>query len=107
MLRGALGGSVAACDPDVVDDMLLCLVDALCLRSIDPVLAGRGPDTPVGTRPATLFRASVIPVFMSSAGLFLSSMLRSVVESESKLKSLDAVAILLCRSSKLGEGRKS
>jgi hypothetical protein len=107
MLSGALGGSIAPCVPDVVDDMLLCLVAALCLRRIDPVLAGRGPDRPVGPRPATLLRASVIPVFMSSAGLFPPCIIRSVVESESKLKSLDAIAMLLCRSSKLGEGRKS
>jgi len=89
--------------PDVVEDTLLCLVDKLCRRSMELVLAGRGPD---GPRPATLARISAIPACTPSAGRFPPTAFLSAV-CESKLKSFDAVAILLCRSSKLGEGRKS
>lgn len=56
----------------------------------------------------TLFLVSDIPpVFIASAGLFPPTILRSVTGWDSKLKSFDAVAILLWRSSKLGEGKKS
>jgi hypothetical protein len=84
--------------------MLLCLVDVLVLRSIDPVLPGLGPVAP---RPATLPRASVIDVSIASIGRLPPLTLCSTAAGGGLMKSLDAVAILLCRSSKLGEGRKS
>ena len=58
--RGALGGSMAPDAADAVEEMLLCLVEVLCRRSIDPVLVGRGPDTaraPAVPRPS--FGASI------------------------------------------------
>lgn len=101
---GALGGSIAPEAPDVVEDTLLCRVEVLCRRKIELVLAGLGP---VGPRPTTEVLASVIVVFVASVGFFSPVIFGSTMAVRSKLKSLDAVAILLCRSSKLGEGRKS
>ena len=58
---GALGGSIAPDAVDAVEEMLLCLVEVLCRRSIEPVLAGSGPDTtlvPGIARPS--FEASIV-----------------------------------------------
>lgn len=41
--RGAAGGSMAPDAPDAVEETLLCLVDVLCRRTIDPERTGRGP----------------------------------------------------------------
>jgi hypothetical protein len=92
--------------PDVVEDVLFCRLDKLCRRTIDAVLAGRGP---AGARPTlpTLPRRSVMPTGVPSVGRFPPTTFRSAVARESKLKSFAAVAILLWRSSKLGEGRNS
>jgi hypothetical protein len=83
--------------------MLLCLVDVLPRLNIEPVLAGRGP---AGPRLAILARVSAIVVSMVSIERFPLTILSSPADGR-LMKSLDAVAILLCRSSKLGDGRKS
>ncbi len=100
--RGAFGGSIAPDTAEAVEDILLCLVD-VCRLNNDPVLAGRGP---VGPRLAILARESGIVVFMASIERFPPTTLSSLAVGR-LMKSLDAVAILLCKSSKLGEGRKS
>ena len=80
--------------------MLLCLVELLCLRKSDPALAGRGPFNPLLV--PGIFTSDVS---MASRVLFSGSMLS--VDLVSKLKSLVDPAMLLARSSKLGEGKNS
>lgn len=99
--RGALGGSIAPDAAEVVDEILDCLVEVLCRRSMEPVLASRVPVVP---RAVTTPRPSDDSI--ASKGRFSPIMLCSPPR-ESNLKSLDAVAMLLARSSKLGEGRNS
>lgn len=91
--------------PDAVEDILLCRVETLCRRRIDPALAGLGPLA--GTRPVPFARTSGIDVVIASTGRFPPIKLLSIALGGSKLKSWDAVAMLLWRSSKLGDGRKS
>jgi hypothetical protein len=99
MVNGALGGSMAPEAPEVVDEMLLCRVDVLCLRSREAVLAGRGPVTP---RPA----AVPFPSVMASMGRLPPILVRPTA-GYCVVKSLeDSSDMLFCRSSKLGEGRK-
>jgi hypothetical protein len=97
-----VGGSIAPDAPDAVEDILLCRVELLCRRSSEPVLAGRVPFVP---RPVTGARPSSDSI--ASRGRFSGTMLCSPAILESNWKSLDAVAILLARSSKLGDGKKS
>jgi hypothetical protein len=101
MASGAVGGSIVPVD--AVEDILLCRVDVLCRRNNEPARAGRGP---VGARLAILARASVIVVSIASIERFPPIPLSSTADGRF-MRSLDAVAILLCKSSKLGEGRKS
>jgi hypothetical protein len=97
---GPDGGSIVPVE--VVEDMLLCLIELLCRRIKDPVRAGRGPfNALAGT--ATL----ASDVSMAANGRFSGKMLCSPVNLASKLKSLVTPAMLLARSSKLGDGRKS
>jgi hypothetical protein len=100
-VREALGSPIAPDAPDPTEEILLCRVDVLCLRKREPLLAGRGPVVP--PRPAPVPRPSVI----ASIGLFSPNMLCPPGAGKRFLKSSDADAMLLWRSSKLGEGRNS
>lgn len=99
--RGALGGSMAPDAPDAVEETLLCRVDVLCLRpSNDPALAGCGLAEP---RPMPV----PLPSVMAATVLF-SPIFGPPIADNEFVKSLeDSPDILLCRSSKLGDGRKS
>lgn len=92
MASGALGGSIAPEAPEVVEDTLLWRVEVLCRLNIEFVLAGLGP---VGPRPGTDPLFSVIAEGVGSMGLFCADTFGSIVEVRSKLKSLEAVAMLL------------
>lgn len=92
MASGAFGGSIAPEAPEVVEDTLLWRVEVLCLLKIEFVLAGLGP---VGTRPPIDPLFSVIVEGVGSAGLFSADTFGSIVDARSKLKSLEAVAMLL------------
>lgn len=88
--------------PDMVEDTLLCLVEVelLCLLKSDPARAGRGPFIPLfGPGP----RISAVSIV--SSVLFSGSVFSPVFVS--KLNSLVDPAMLLARSSKLGEGKNS
>lgn len=78
----------------------------LCLRRRDALLAGRGPVVP---RPAPIPVPVPVtrPSAIASMGRFSPSMLCPPGAGKRFLKSSDADAMLLCRSSKLGEGRNS
>lgn len=108
MVRGALGGSIAPDAPDATDDILLCRVDVLSLRvKREPLLAGRGPVVPRPAPTPTPVPAPR-PSFMASMGRFSPTMLCLPGGAGKRfLKSSDADAMLLWRSSKLGEGRNS
>jgi len=93
MARGALGGSIFPVAPEAVEDTLLCRVDVLCRRNIEPALAGLGPVE--GTRPPAFPLTSAVDVLIASFGRFPPITLLSITLGRSKLKSLDAVAILL------------
>ncbi len=92
---------------DAVEETLLCRVDVLCRLSNEAALVGLGPVG--GPRPVPLPRTSGfdVLVFIVPAERFPPITLLSVPLDRSKLKSFDADEMLLCRSSKLGEGRNS
>lgn len=108
--RGAAGGSIAPDVPEVVEDILLCLVEVLWRRRSELALAGFGP---VGPRAPVPVRASIIVFSVASIGRFpvifcpLLAVASGGPMGRSNLKSLEADAMLLWRSSKLGEGKKS
>jgi hypothetical protein len=83
--------------PEVVEETLLCLVEVLCLRNRELVLAGLGPFVAL---PATAPFPSVMTLFPPVFVPFTADnwVVKSLVESPE---------MLLCKSSKLGEGRKS
>ena len=99
---GALGGSIVPEAPDTDEDILLCLVELLCRRNNDPARTGRVPFVP-------LLTAGTLPSVgsIASNGRFSGTIVCSPVGLASNWKSLAAVAILLARSSKLGDGRNS
>lgn len=85
---------------EMLEEMLLCLVALLCLLFTDPTRAGRGP-----VSPRVPPRASAVSI--TSRDLLGAKVLCSPIGFVSKLKSLVTPAMLLARSSKLGEGRNS
>jgi hypothetical protein len=91
--------------PDVVEEMLLCRVDVLCRRTIDPDRMGRGP---VDVLAATAPRASLVGGSIAgTARLSPSILLEPPGRGNWFWRSLDETEMLLWRSSKLGDGRKS
>ena len=105
MARGADGGSISPAAPDVVEDILLCRVDVLCLRKIEPDRMGRAPD---GALLNVVTRPSFTDVSIASWESFPPIEPRSPPDIENWLdRSFEEPFMLLCRSSKLGDGRKS
>lgn len=115
MAAGAVGGSNVPDDDDTMEDTLACLLDVPGCLSIEPDLLVRFADDGGGMLPL-LPRGLV--VFWDMLGLM--GTLRSIRPSGSRilpspdgngncvsLKSVEADSILVCRSSKLTEGRKS
>lgn len=94
---------------DDVEDTLLCRFEVLCLLKREPLLTGReiGAPRPANPFASTASLVSTPPVALSE--IMLPDRLGSLVASGngSCLWSSDADDILWCRSSKLGEGRKS
>jgi hypothetical protein len=90
--------------PDAVEEMLLCLVEVLCQRSIEPARAGRGPDI---IRALPIPRPSFDSSNASTVRFSPSMALFPPVIGNCPMRLLDAEVILLWRSSKLGEGRNS
>lgn len=92
---------------DVVEEMLFFRLERLGRRSIEPALAGLGPDTTrAPAAPCPSFDASIastgrLPPIDALAVWFAAGSCVSLV------KLLEAAWILLCRSSKLGDGKKS
>ena len=101
--REPIGGSIFADVADVVEELMLCRVEVLCRRSNDPALVGRGPDTArVPAAPRDSFEASI-----ASAGHFAPTIVVFLSAGGSRVKFFEAALMLLCRSSKLGDGRNS
>jgi hypothetical protein len=91
--------------PDVVEEMLLCRVDVLCRRTIDPDRMGRGP---VDALAATAPRPSLVGGSIAGTARFSPSILPEPPGKGNWFwRSLDETEMLLWRSSKLGDGRKS
>ena len=104
-MSGPLGGSIAPDAAEVVEEILLFRVEVLCRRSIDPALAGRGPETArTPAAPLPSFEASIAPTGRFSP---VTAVLSVSTVGNSVEKSFEAALILLWRSSKLGEGRNS
>lgn len=106
---GALGGSMLPGIADEVDDTLLCLFEVLCLLKSEPLRTGLETGPP---RPAKAFASTaslvMTPPEVLSAIILLDRLDPLVVSGKgSSLWSSDADDILWCRSSKLGDGRKS
>lgn len=112
MAAGAVGASSVPDEEDTIEDTLVCLLEVLGRRNIDPERPGRFG----GGGGCMLARAG--PVFCAMIGLagsflsinpFASRILPSPVGEGNcvSLKSVEADSILVCRSSKLTEGRKS
>lgn len=103
-----MGGSIAPDAVDAVEDMLLCLVD-VCLRRMEPLLAGRDTGTGIGRVDAAPFNSAPFALETSAEGL-VPSIPRNPLDAEYWVwfKSFEAPAVmLLCKSSKLTDGRKS
>ena len=81
--------------------MLLCRVELLCRRKSDPARAGRGPFSPLFAPEPLASDVSMV------SRVRFSGRLLSLVEFASKLNSFVDPAMLLARSSKLGEGKNS
>lgn len=111
MAAGAVGASIGPDAPEMVEELLGCRLDVLGLRKIEPDLPGRFA---TGGMPE---RAPPPPfcVAPGRSAAFLSTMPRAsrmlpspVGEGNCvSLNSVEADSMLLCRSSKLTEGRKS
>lgn len=90
--------------PDVVEDTLLCRVDVLSRRTMDPERTGRGP---VEVRVATAPRPSLTGGSIAATGRLSAVILLVPLAENGFWRSLEDVEMLLWRSSKLGEGKKS
>lgn len=106
---GAVGGSILPGIPDDVEDTLLCRFEVLCRLKSEPLRTGLEMGAP---RPAKAFASTdslVITPPVALSEIMLLDRLGSLVASGngSSLWSSDADDMLWCRSSKLGEGRKS
>lgn len=108
--RGADGWSIPPATAETVEGMLLCRVELLCRIKSEPLRPGLETG---GRGPVIAFLASLVslPIVPSAALsiIMLPGRLGSLPASGngSSLCSSDAVNMLACRSSKLGEGRKS
>lgn len=95
--------------PDVVDEILLCRVevDVLCRRAIEPERIGLGPIEPRAADVAP--RPSFVGLSVDATEGRLSVIILLVPPGAGNWfwRSFDEVEMLLWRSSKLGEGRKS
>jgi hypothetical protein len=111
MAAGAVGASTTPEDDETDDPLLTCLFDVLGLRSMDPDRAGRVADGGIATRvvPPLWVTFGRSAIFSFSAIPLDSRMLPSPVGEGNwvSLKSVEADSRLLCRSSKLTDGRKS
>ena len=109
MASGAVGGSIPPGITDEVEDTLLCRVEVLCRLKSEPLRTGLEIGAP---RPAKLFpslESIVITPPTALSTIMLPDRPGSLVASGngSSLWSSDADDMLWCKSSKLGEGRKS
>lgn len=106
---GAVGGSILPGILDDVEDTLVCLFDVLCLLKSEPLRTGLEIGAPRPARPfaSTASLVNTPPVDLSE--IMLPDRLDSLDASGngSSLWSSDADDMLWCRSSKLGDGRKS
>lgn len=106
---GALGGSMLPGIADDVEETLLCRFEVLCLLKSEPLRTGLEIGAPRPAKPFASIASLVITPPVGLSDIMLLDRLGSLFVSGkgSSLWSSDADEMLMCRSSKLGEGRKS
>lgn len=106
---GAVGGSMLPETIEDVDDRLLCRFEVLCLLKSEPLRTGLEIGAPRPAKPFASIDSLVITPPVALSAIMLLDRPGSLVASGngSSFWSSDADDMLWCRSSKLGEGRKS